>query len=84
MAELRRRETLAAKLVQTRAARILGFPYLPGDKLPSELEMIEELGVSRTVMREAIATLKVNGLESTHQSVDIFAGFAAWQTACGV
>lgn len=72
MAELRRRETLTAKLVQTLGDRIAKGTYPRGDKLPSEIEMIEEFGVSRTVVREAIATLKASGLVSTHQGVGAF------------
>jgi GntR family transcriptional repressor for pyruvate dehydrogenase complex len=34
----------------------------PGDKLPSERELAEQLGISRTVVREAIRTLSVRGL----------------------
>jgi len=34
----------------------------PGDKLPSERELAERLGISRTVVREAIRTLSVRGL----------------------
>ncbi|MFX1355569.1 MAG: FadR/GntR family transcriptional regulator [Promethearchaeota archaeon] len=34
----------------------------PGDKLPSERELAEQMGVSRTVIREAIRVLSVRGL----------------------
>lgn len=34
----------------------------PGDKLPGERELAEQLGVSRTVVREAIRLLSVRGL----------------------
>lgn len=34
----------------------------PGDKLPSERELAEQMGVSRTVVREAIRVLSVRGL----------------------
>jgi DNA-binding FadR family transcriptional regulator len=34
----------------------------PGDKLPSERELAEELGVSRPVVREAVRTLTAQGL----------------------
>jgi GntR family transcriptional repressor for pyruvate dehydrogenase complex len=35
---------------------------LPGDKLPGERELAERMGVSRTVIREAIRALSVRGL----------------------
>lgn len=34
----------------------------PGDKLPTEKEMCEHLGVSRNVLREAIKSLEITGL----------------------
>ena len=34
----------------------------PGDKLPTEMEMCELLGVSRNVLREAIKALEITGL----------------------
>ena len=34
----------------------------PGDKLPGERELAERMGVSRTVVREAIRALSVRGL----------------------
>jgi len=36
--------------------------YVPDQKLPNEHELAEELGVSRTSIREAIKTLVANGL----------------------
>lgn len=72
MAELRRRETLTTRLVTLLTDRIADGTYPRGEKLPSEQEMIDEFGVSRTVVREAIATLKAGGLVSTHQGVGAF------------
>lgn len=37
----------------------------PGDKLPSERDLAEKMGVSRTVVREAIRVLGVRGLVET-------------------
>lgn len=36
--------------------------FLPGDKLPNEMEFSEELNVSRTTLREAIRILVANGI----------------------
>jgi GntR family transcriptional repressor for pyruvate dehydrogenase complex len=41
---------------------ILGGNYLPGDKLPSEREFIDQLQVSRIVVREALRKLEATGL----------------------
>ncbi len=35
--------------------------YPPGGKLPTEPQLMEELGVSRTVLREAVAALRLGG-----------------------
>lgn len=36
--------------------------FLPGDKLPNEHELSEELNISRTTLREAIRILATNGI----------------------
>lgn len=52
--------------------RISAGQYKLGEKLPSEQELIEEFAVSRTVVREAVASLRAAGLISTHQGVGAF------------
>jgi GntR family transcriptional repressor for pyruvate dehydrogenase complex len=42
--------------------RIVNADLQPGDKLPSESELAQEFGVSRTVVREAIHYLQAHGL----------------------
>lgn len=69
---MRRRETLSGKLIRTISDRIASGQYRVGERLPSEQEMIEEFGVSRTVVREAIANLKANGGVNTVQGVGAF------------
>ncbi|MCG5241528.1 FadR family transcriptional regulator [Azospirillum doebereinerae] len=69
---LQRRETLTSQLVTALRARIEGGEFPPGAKLPSEHELIESFGVSRTVVREAVATLKAGGLVATRQGVGAF------------
>lgn len=44
----------------------------PGDKLPSEREMIAQFGVSRTVVRDAIARLREQGLVESRQGAGVF------------
>lgn len=41
---------------------IVGESLFPGDRLPSERKLAEQLGISRTVVREAIRLLSVRGL----------------------
>lgn len=36
--------------------------FLPGDKLPNEIELSEELNISRTTLREAVRILATNGI----------------------
>jgi GntR family transcriptional repressor for pyruvate dehydrogenase complex len=69
---LRPRETLTSQLVTALSDRIQRSVVKPGDKLPSEQALIEEFGVSRTVVREAISSLKARGLVATQQGVGAF------------
>ena len=68
----RRRETLTAQLVRQVADRIKSGEFPRGARLPTEKEMIDEFGVSRTVVREAIANLRAAGMVSTQQGVGAF------------
>jgi GntR family transcriptional repressor for pyruvate dehydrogenase complex len=43
-----------------------------GDKLPSQAELSERFGVSRTVVREAIASLQADGLLEARQGAGVF------------
>ncbi len=77
MTALRRRETLTSQLTKTLTERIVKGALKPGDKLPSEQELIEQFGVSRTVVREAISSLRAAGLVATQQGVGAFVQAAA-------
>jgi DNA-binding FadR family transcriptional regulator len=46
--------------------------YLPGEKIPTETDLCREYGVSRTVVREAIASLRADGLLTSRQGIGVF------------
>ena len=46
--------------------------FAPGQKLPTESQLTETFGVSRTVIREAIATLAADGLVEARQGAGVF------------
>jgi DNA-binding FadR family transcriptional regulator len=59
--------TLAQRVVAGLKDKILAGELPPGHKLPSEAELIDEYGVSRTVIREAVTRLRAEGLVETFQ-----------------
>ena len=59
--------TLAHGVVAGLKSRILDGSLAPGAKLPSETDLIDEYGVSRTVVREAVTRLRAEGLLETFQ-----------------
>jgi GntR family transcriptional repressor for pyruvate dehydrogenase complex len=62
-------ETVAAALRQRLADGTLGV----GEKLPTESRLTQEFGVSRTVIREALAALAADGLVEARQGAGVFA-----------
>lgn len=68
----RRPRNLASELVDGIGARIRGRKLKPGDKLPTEAEIMGEWGVSRTVVREAISKLQAAGLVETRHGIGTF------------
>ena len=48
---------------------IVSHNLQPGDRLPTEMEMAELLGVSRNVLREAIKTLEIIGVVTSKPGV---------------
>ena len=57
------RENLSQQTAQRLYARIVAEKRLrPGDKLPNEVELSAQLGVSRATLREAIRTLAARGV----------------------
>jgi DNA-binding FadR family transcriptional regulator len=66
------RRTLTAELVARLTADIVSGKLSPGSQLPTEQEIIAATGVSRTVVREAVAALKADRLVTTRQGVGAF------------
>jgi len=68
----KRSRSLAHDLVAELTQRILLGKLGPGDKLPSEGQIVREQGVSRTVVREAISKLQAAGLVETRHGIGTF------------
>ncbi|OAP36637.1 GntR family transcriptional regulator [Sinorhizobium glycinis] len=66
------RGNLAQIVVGTLTERLDCGVYPPGEKMPSSAELCEEFGVSRTVMREALASLKIAGRVVARQGSGVF------------
>src|SRR5690606_668593 len=64
--------TLAEEAVEALAAPIHSGQLQPGDKLPTESAIMQQLGVSRTVVREAISRLQASGLVETRHGIGTF------------
>jgi len=63
---------LSANLVYDLQSQITGGAYKVGSKLPSEAKLATQYNVSRTVVREAIASLRSIGLVKTRQGAGAF------------
>ncbi len=79
-----RSDTLRKEVAEYIKKLIADGRLKPGDRLPTEREMAERFGVSRTVIRDAVKTLSGNGLLSVQQGRGIFvnrldSGFIARQ-----
>ncbi len=63
---------LKDELIDRLTGEIKGGTLKPGEKLPTEQVMIAAFGVSRTVVREALAALRAEGLIHTRQGAGAF------------
>ena len=68
----RRTVSLAQEVMNDLVEKIRNGVYQPGEKLPTEPEVMAEQGVSRTVVREAISRLQAAGLVETRHGVGTF------------
>jgi DNA-binding FadR family transcriptional regulator len=67
-----RTRSLVLEIGRRIAADVSSGRLLPGERLPTEQELMAKLGVSRTVIREAVATLRAEGLIATRQGIGSF------------
>ena len=65
--------SLAAKISSALRRDLAEGVFRPGDRLPSESELTREYSVSRTVVREAIAILRADGLVEARKGAGVFA-----------
>lgn len=72
MSIITQRGNLAEIVVAKLAERIDTGLYAPGEKLPSSAQLCEEFGVSRTVIREALTSLKVGGRVLSRQGAGVY------------
>lgn len=68
----RRRDSLASVVAKDIAERIDTGEYALGNRIPIEAELCEIYNVSRTVVREAIAYLRSEGLVDSRQGIGAF------------
>ncbi|HIG74603.1 MAG TPA: FadR family transcriptional regulator, partial [Bacteroidetes bacterium] len=65
-------ELLSQTVETTIEGAIRSGDFAQGDKLPSEMQLCEQFGVSRTVMREALRMLSARGLLRIEKGKGIF------------
>lgn len=68
----RKHRNLAQLVVEQLTEHIRIGELQPGDKLPTETEIMVEQGVSRSVVREAISRLQAAGLVETRHGIGTF------------
>lgn len=65
-------ETLPARVAQLISRGIEAGDFNPGSRLPTEQQLAESLGVSRNVVREAVAQLRADGIVEARQGLGAF------------
>jgi GntR family transcriptional repressor for pyruvate dehydrogenase complex len=69
---LHREPKLADRATLQLQSLIVGHAFRPGDRLPSERELGQRFGVSRTVVREALRALSTKGLVEVRDGVGAY------------
>ena len=68
----RRPKGLVSEIVDSLASSIRQGELQPGDKLPTEAEIMLRFDVSRTVIRESLSRLQASGLVETRHGIGTF------------
>jgi GntR family transcriptional regulator, transcriptional repressor for pyruvate dehydrogenase complex len=68
----RRPRGLVGEIVDSLASSIRDRQFQPGDKLPTEAEIMVGFDVSRTVVRESLSRLQASGLVETRHGIGTF------------
>ncbi|MBX3586899.1 MAG: FadR family transcriptional regulator [Ramlibacter sp.] len=68
----RRPRGLVGEIVEALAGSIRDGQLTPGDKLPTEAEIMARFDVSRTVVRESLSKLQASGLVETRHGIGTF------------
>jgi len=68
----RRPRGLVGEIVENLMASIRNGQLKPGDKLPTEAEIMASFDVSRTVVRESLSKLQASGLVKTRHGIGTF------------
>jgi GntR family transcriptional repressor for pyruvate dehydrogenase complex len=76
----KRAASLAERVVSELANEIRQGKLRPGDRLPTEGQVVDRFGVSRTVVREALSKLQAAGLVETRHGVGTFVARSRKQT----
>ncbi len=66
------RVSLTDKVIKSLQSDIKAGRYSPGMRLPTEPTLTKQFGVSRTVVREAIAALKAAGILESRQGAGVY------------
>lgn len=66
------RRNLVGTVTESLREAVLSGELKPGEKLPSEAALTRQYDVSRTVIREAIAALRADGLVEARHGVGVF------------
>lgn len=84
MSKVPKRPSLSTVVADSLLEQIVSGALAPGVQLPTETELCDQFGVSRTVVREAIARLRYDGLVIPQQGRGVFVSEAPPSTSFSI